>query len=411
MPKRKVSPNGRCPCDSGKKYKHCCITKRFTWLVDEEGRFYRQMEMHPVVAEALRYQEKRFIETFGRKPLPDDPVFFDMPSASEVEEQAVEAMVRAGIRPELIYAYIKTGGLVVTAENQDLIPDKDLAEWDAVIDEFRATKKLKTKGDSRDPFIKALDRLPRQLERAESYLHMIVQEHAVARNIAAPHGEKHHSLHDYVFFCATKSLKTLRAIKRLIPEGFGEDSLALCRSIYENYLTINHVLHYPATINSFVAGKVGLHSGDFSLKKQRVVIVDNATGEVVGEKISAYRMAKSSPHVEDIDIYDFLYRYLSEFTHPDIMGLEAYLDGDRFNASRPFKVHHTTIYGLFSMLLLLDILSALKTLRPRFKQDLVRFIRSATRSLQRVFKHMRSGDGSNTVSQLFIARLRRCGKY
>jgi hypothetical protein len=239
---------------------------------------------------------------------------------------------------------------------------------------------------------------------------MIVQEHAIARNISAPETEKYHSLHDYVFFCTTKSLKTLRAIKRLIPNGFGEDALALCRSIYENYLAINYVLHYPTTINSFVAGKVGLHSGDFNLKKQRL-IVDNETGGVVGEKISTYRMAKESPHKEDIGIYNFLYRYLSEFTHPDIMGLEAYLDGDRFNASRPFKVYHTTIYGLFSMLLLLDILSSLKTLRPRFKQDLIRYIKSAARSLQKVVQYMRSNDGSDAVPKLFAARLRRCGKY
>ena len=153
-----------------------------------------------------------------------------------------------------------------------------------------------------------------------------------------------------------------------------------------------------------------MHSGEFTLKKQRLII-DNVTGEVIGEKLSAYRMAKNSSHPEDLGIYNFLYRYLSEFTHPDIMGLEAYLDGDRFNASRPFKVHHTTIYGLFSVLLLLDILSSLRTLRPRFKQDLVRFIRSAVRTLQGVLQHMRSSDGSSAVPQLFVARLRRCGKF
>ena len=108
MQKRQVSRNARCPCGSGKKYKDCCITKRFKWLVDKQGNFYRQMDMHPAVAKALRQQEKRFIETFGRKPLPDDPVFFDMPSDTEVEEQMVEVMAKAGIRPELIYAYVKT---------------------------------------------------------------------------------------------------------------------------------------------------------------------------------------------------------------------------------------------------------------------------------------------------------------
>jgi hypothetical protein len=122
-------------------------------------------------------------------------------------------------------------------------------------------------------------------------------------------------------------------------------------------------------------------------------------------------MAKDSPNAEDAAIYSFLYRYLSEFTHPDIMGLEAYLDGDRFSASRPYKVPHTTIYSLFAMLVLLDILFSLKPLRPRFKEDLVRFIRSAARGLQRVLKHMKDTDGAKTIPLVFAARLRRCGKY
>lgn len=136
--------------------------------------------------------------------------------------------------------------------------------------------------------------------------------------------------------------------------------------------------------------------------------VDKATGKVIGEKISAYRMAKDSPNAEDAAIYGFLYRYLSEFTHPDIMGWKR---GDRFSASRPYKVPRTTIYSLFALLVLLDILSSLKPLRPRFKEDLVRFIRSAARGLQRVLKHMEDTDGAKTIPLAFAARLRRCGKY
>ncbi len=318
----------------------------------------------------------------------------------------VDVMAKAGIRPELIYAYIKTRGLIVTAENRDLIPDKDLAEWQAAIDEFRAAENIRTRYQP-DPFIRALNQLPKELERAETFLHIIIQEHGIARNISEKETGACHSLHDYVFLCATKSLKTLRAIKHLLPDGFGEDSLTLCRSIYENYLAINYVINHPETIDSFVAGKVGLHLGGFKLKQRRF-IVDNATGKIVAEKISAFRMAKESPYPEDEAIYKFLYRYLSEFTHPDIMGLEAYLDGNRFDASRCFKVHHTQIYGLFTIVLFIDILSSLRSLRPRFKQDIIKFLKAAISSLQEVFKHMRDADGSKSTPQLLIARLERC---
>ena len=41
----------------------------------------------------------------------------------------------AGLNPAFVYAFEKTG-LLVTEQNQHLIPEKDLAEWDAAIEEY-----------------------------------------------------------------------------------------------------------------------------------------------------------------------------------------------------------------------------------------------------------------------------------
>ena len=49
----------------------------------------------------------------------------------------VEDMKAAGIDPAIIYAYEKTGRLV-TEDNQQLLSDADLDEWDAAIDEYEA---------------------------------------------------------------------------------------------------------------------------------------------------------------------------------------------------------------------------------------------------------------------------------
>ena len=47
----------------------------------------------------------------------------------------VEDMKAAGLDPAFIYAFEKTG-LLVTEQNQHLIPENDLAEWDAAIEEY-----------------------------------------------------------------------------------------------------------------------------------------------------------------------------------------------------------------------------------------------------------------------------------
>jgi hypothetical protein len=56
----------------------------------------------------------------------------------------VEDMRAAGLDPALIYAFGKTG-LLVTKQNQHLIPDEDLAERDAAIEEYEV-KQRRQKG-------------------------------------------------------------------------------------------------------------------------------------------------------------------------------------------------------------------------------------------------------------------------
>ena len=94
------------------------------------------------VVDALQEQQKLFAEKFGRKPGADDPIFFD-PSKDTpqpmddvaVGEAIAEAMSQAGIAPEYIYASRKTG-LMPSTENEHLLSDADLEEWDTAIAEY-----------------------------------------------------------------------------------------------------------------------------------------------------------------------------------------------------------------------------------------------------------------------------------
>jgi hypothetical protein len=135
MPRKKLSRNAPCPCGSGKKYKHCCWGKNFDWEEDESGNRFRSIPMTQEMADILHEQRQKFIDKYGREPGPNDPVFFDMPPLEHIEHQTVEAMKRAGIDPAIIYAYEKTGRLV-TEENQHMLPETALNEWQAAIEEY-----------------------------------------------------------------------------------------------------------------------------------------------------------------------------------------------------------------------------------------------------------------------------------
>jgi SEC-C motif len=137
MSRKRISRNAPCPCGSGKKYKHCCYHRGFEWQEDEQGDIYKSIPMSSEVSEILGRQKQKFIDKYGREPGPDDPVFFDMPPLEHIEHEMVQAMQAAGLDPAFIYAFEKTG-LLVSEQNQHLISDQDLAQWQAALDEYQA---------------------------------------------------------------------------------------------------------------------------------------------------------------------------------------------------------------------------------------------------------------------------------
>jgi hypothetical protein len=146
MPRKKLSRNALCPCGSGKKYKHCCYNKVFSYLTDDQGDIFKSIPVNDELAEAIEEQKARFVQKFGREPAAADNLFFDMPPLEHAEHFIVEGMKKAGIDPAIIYAFEKTG-LIVTEANENFISDKDRAEWEAAVLEYRAKREDESEED------------------------------------------------------------------------------------------------------------------------------------------------------------------------------------------------------------------------------------------------------------------------
>src|SRR5262249_32410096 len=111
----------------------------------------KSIPMSDEMTDIFEQQRQKFVDKYGREPGPNDPVFFDLPPLEQIEFQTVQAMQKAGIDPAVIYAYEKTGGLLVTEQNKHLISDRDLAQWQAAIEEYQekhsTERPRKRKGD------------------------------------------------------------------------------------------------------------------------------------------------------------------------------------------------------------------------------------------------------------------------
>jgi hypothetical protein len=102
----------------------------------------------------LEAQQQRFREKFGRDPGPSDPVFFD-PDAPEpvpmstvmVQAETIEAMRKAGTPPQIIYAYKRTGGLILREDMRKHWPPDRVKEWDDAINEYFAIEEASKQPD------------------------------------------------------------------------------------------------------------------------------------------------------------------------------------------------------------------------------------------------------------------------
>lgn len=120
------------------KYKQCCIDKGFDWVQNDAGAVLKSVPLNDEAAGILDEPRRKFVAKYGREPRPDEPIFCDMPPVEHVEAEMVRAMKEAGMDPAFIYAFEKTGGLLVTEQNQHLISEADLDAWETALDEYEA---------------------------------------------------------------------------------------------------------------------------------------------------------------------------------------------------------------------------------------------------------------------------------
>ena len=140
--------------------------------------------------------------------------------------------------------------------------------------------------------------------------------------------------HDFVYFVLTKTTKTLRASILLAENIFPEDSQILLRSVYENYLTLNHLSKNMEELDFFLRKTAGLAAGILSHplsknnKVQRNKILNSETGEISDFGISINKMAESINSLEKKQIHKELYPYLCELTHLNMISSGNYRNND-----------------------------------------------------------------------------------
>jgi hypothetical protein len=138
MKDKKYPRNNPCPCGSGAKYKHCCIYKKFKYVIRANGEVGRRVPLPKEASSALKQLRQAFIDKHGREPNPEDSIF-DPEDVARAHGDLVDAMRKIGIDEAIIYAYDKTG-ILLTEQNMSVTPTSHIQEFEAAVEEYRASR-------------------------------------------------------------------------------------------------------------------------------------------------------------------------------------------------------------------------------------------------------------------------------
>ncbi|WP_431138917.1 DUF5677 domain-containing protein [Enterobacter mori] len=350
-----------CPCGSGINFENCCKSKNFEFVQDNDDSYTIKMPLNEEMVYIFDECKNHFIRVFEREPGEEDPLFLGryLFSERDVTRDGVEAMHKAGINPAIIYAYKKTGYLLAE-ENLDKYTGKVLQEWDNAIDEYNQYGGDPADSEDSRKFDEILNSLSEDIE-CTIYAMGLANDKFLNSLLYSKNDELSMlSVEQYQALCVCRAHKTLRTIYTLKEKQFSEDIIKLTRTIYESYLHIIVVQHEPKAIFTLVDAVVGMKNGTYEYKKNdngkenRRIKVNAITGEEYPDQISNYRMAASSKCNEDIEFFDYFYTLSSQFIHPSILSVEAYISEVGFDPVKPHMDEEAVIFTALVAAMVLD---------------------------------------------------------
>lgn len=415
MAQTEIKTNTLCPCDSGKRYGNCCKKKKLKWLVDENGDYHKSIPISAEVREVLEHASEDYQRIFERSPNKlKDPVFLTrfLMSDEEVLKQTTETLERSDISPEFIYAHRKTRGLILTRDNEQLMTTKDVEEWNDAIDEYFYFLENPPEKNKIDILFEAFEE---ELDNCIICIGYILEYGLKENAERIPSSSELFFVDDYVLLCATKSAKTLRSIKTLVREDIGADCLALARHIYENYLHILFALNRPEKLADLVDAVVGLKTGthEYERKKDGGInnrkIVRKSDGSV-SQPVSTHKMVESSNHDEDLALFDYLYSFLSEYTHPSFTGFELLIkENGNLDPLSNELANEAIFFSICFVAMILDEIKKLNIISLEMKKDIQTVTKRIGRKAKPLLNEMSSDDSPLQHIRCLDVRLAKLG--
>jgi Family of unknown function (DUF5677) len=304
--KDEIDPSEPCPCESGRNYSACCKKRKLKWERDKRGNLHKVIPISDECIAALEEVKVYFKAFFGRNPRKNDPLFpmKYFTSEADMKRETLHILRQTNIRPELIYAYLQTGRVVVDPQK---LSTRESAEYHNAIQEFREQVNAGTPiEDLIDP------------ETPAKFLHLALRDvqiiggYYIEQYINSGFSKRHArrlNAEFVVSFTFVSFIKCLRTILVLLDNGISYDANYLVRSLYESYLKVRFVYDDPSRAEPFmdqINVMANIHESD----------PQGSTTKRVHR--NPFRWETMAKQLGETALYETLYRPLCSLSHAQI---------------------------------------------------------------------------------------------
>jgi hypothetical protein len=412
-----LSDHELCVCGSNRRYRNCREEKDFQFGYTN-GTLAKQIPLSSGNLTTLIQEAKRlFKEIYGRDALDGD---FLVPFAGSSTEDMSVSMVymtrEAGIPENLIYASYKSGWLMPTESNMDLLSERDLDKFQQLNNQYNdaIANPKSDKGINMLSFLNfANDTLKSiycdSIRKLEMTLNDYVRRHSHGVSL---YNYEVKTVNDYCIFLSLKTLKIISGINKLYENHLNDSIYILSRGLFESYMYINAINQSPDFFNSKIIPRVDEVNFTFDKHKDgstnyRYVIHKNS-GDKKNIDVKVFDLGKYFTNEYDKELYRMFYQPACKYVHTDILSAQSY-----FNSFDPYEeIDITLVAGIISaaiIVILAEQIGLSFGTQRQYKKDVSYLLKQIRDDLITCFQILESDPAHpNAVYKTFVKRLEFC---
>lgn len=218
---------------------------------------------------------------------------------------------------------------------------------------------------------------------------------------------------DFLLFALTKSCKSFLSASILCENFCQEDAQIILRSNYEIYLALSYVIKFPDSLNHYIKS-LGVSLGEIEHPKsnkgriQKNKIINPYSGKIESFGLSISTLLTGVDSEFEKKIHDFLYPYLCEHTHLNMISSGNYRSVDQSKyVYFSFEGYDIPIVYLeYILILFLDLLeNKIKFDDKRLTKEISKKNQIGKKTLIKHLKDFITSDNQKDKIELIIKRL------